>query len=137
MNGKNMMEIFKAFGSHAPGGFIVCRADGDEEILYANDTAVHLFECDSVEEFFLYTNGRTRGTVAPEEYNREVCGAEALSRWNDPVHGSISPAVFIPALEEAHLIHLLDSFVVGQVCQTVRERMDHGEAPQTAHGSGW
>ena len=48
---------------------------------------------------------------------REVCGFEALSRWNDPERGLISPAVFIPVLENAHLIDRLDLYVIQRVCE--------------------
>ncbi|MFC2662544.1 MAG: EAL domain-containing protein, partial [Eubacterium sp.] len=58
-----------------------------------------------------------------------ICGAEALSRWHDPEYGNISPAVFIPVLEQAHVIHLLDSYVVKQTCESIREVLDHGDEP--------
>ena len=45
----------------------------------------------------------------------KVCDEEALSRWIDPVKGFLSPADFIPALEEAKLIYKLDLYVVEQV----------------------
>ena len=40
---------------------------------------------------------------------KEVCGFEALARWDDPVYGLLTPNIFIPALEESHQIHKLDS----------------------------
>ncbi|MGN0361795.1 MAG: EAL domain-containing protein [Bilifractor sp.] len=59
----------------------------------------------------------------------DVCGVESLSRWNDPERGFISPAVFIPALEQAHLIHILDTYVVQKACENIREVMDNGDEP--------
>ena len=47
----------------------------------------------------------------------ETCGFEALARWDDPVHGSIPPSVFVPALEEAQLIQKLDGYLVKRVCE--------------------
>ncbi|MBO4592115.1 MAG: EAL domain-containing protein [Eubacterium sp.] len=41
---------------------------------------------------------------------------EALARWIDPVYGFLSPADFIPVLEEARLIHKIDMFIAKQVC---------------------
>ena len=48
---------------------------------------------------------------------REICGFEALARWNDPVHGMISPGIFVPVLEEAHLSPQLDLYIIEQVCR--------------------
>lgn len=48
---------------------------------------------------------------------REICGFEALARWRDPVHGMISPGVFVPVLEDAHLSPQLDLYIIERVCQ--------------------
>ena len=56
----------------------------------------------------------------------ERCGYEALSRWIDPEHGMISPAVFIEVLEDAHLIDLLDLYIIEKVCEDLRFVMDKG-----------
>jgi diguanylate cyclase (GGDEF)-like protein/PAS domain S-box-containing protein len=37
----------------------------------------------------------------------EVIGAEALVRWRHPQRGMISPALFVPLVEDTELIHLL------------------------------
>ncbi|MDD6789513.1 MAG: EAL domain-containing protein, partial [Lachnospira sp.] len=55
-----------------------------------------------------------------------LCGFEALSRWDDPTLGMISPAVFVPVLEEAALIDRLDQFVLRRVLGILRDRMDNG-----------
>lgn len=54
----------------------------------------------------------------------ELCGLEALSRWVDPHIGFLSPASFIPVLEQVRLIHRLDAFVLEEVCRTLRQRLD-------------
>lgn len=56
----------------------------------------------------------------------DLCGFEALARWNDPERGLLSPAVFIPTLEHAHLIHKLDVCVVEAVCRHMAQRMELG-----------
>ena len=50
---------------------------------------------------------------------REICGFEALARWRDPAHGMISPGVFVPVLEDAHLSPQLDLYIIERVCQDV------------------
>ena len=47
----------------------------------------------------------------------KLCGFEALARWIDPEYGMISPAVFVPALEEANLVYKLDFCILEKVCQ--------------------
>ncbi|MCR5401280.1 MAG: GGDEF domain-containing phosphodiesterase [Treponema sp.] len=51
----------------------------------------------------------------------KVCGAEALARWNDPIHGFLAPATFIPVLEEYHQIHKLDMYILETVCQDIEK----------------
>jgi diguanylate cyclase (GGDEF)-like protein/PAS domain S-box-containing protein len=43
-------------------------------------------------------------------------GAEALLRWNDPQHGVVSPAEFIPLSEETGLILPLGQWVIEAAC---------------------
>ena len=47
--------------------------------------------------------------------NGKVCDVEALARWIDPVKGFMSPADFIPYLEQSGLIYKLDLYVLEQV----------------------
>lgn len=56
--------------------------------------------------------------------SRTLAGYEALARWQDPVRGLISPAAFIPALEEIHAIHKLDLYMVDQICSLYGPRND-------------
>ncbi|MDO4803574.1 MAG: EAL domain-containing protein [Lachnospiraceae bacterium] len=58
--------------------------------------------------------------------NGKICDVEALSRWKDPVKGILSPAYFIPALEEAGLIYKLDLYMVDQVLEAIRIQMEEG-----------
>ncbi len=58
--------------------------------------------------------------------NGKICDEEALSRWIDPVKGFLSPADFIPALEEAKLIYKLDLYVVEQVLAKMKRQAEVG-----------
>ncbi|MDO4807100.1 MAG: EAL domain-containing protein [Coriobacteriales bacterium] len=42
----------------------------------------------------------------------DICGEEALARWMDPTYGLLTPAQFIPALEEAAISYKLDLHMV-------------------------
>ncbi|MBQ7583315.1 MAG: bifunctional diguanylate cyclase/phosphodiesterase [Lachnospiraceae bacterium] len=59
---------------------------------------------------------------------KELCGFEALARWDDPTYGFLSPGVFIPVLEEYRQIHKLDACIFEQVCKNMREGFDRGLA---------
>ncbi|MBO5620688.1 MAG: bifunctional diguanylate cyclase/phosphodiesterase, partial [Butyrivibrio sp.] len=58
----------------------------------------------------------------------KVCGYEALARWQDPVMGIISPAIFVEVLESVHLIHKLDICIIDMVCSDIRDDIDSGYA---------
>lgn len=55
-----------------------------------------------------------------------VCDEEALSRWIDPVKGFLSPADFIPALEDARLIWKLDLYMVDRILEKMKEQAEKG-----------
>ena len=59
----------------------------------------------------------------------KVCDEEALSRWIDPVRGFLSPADFIPTLEEARLIYKLDLYVVERVLEKLKKQAEAGLYP--------
>ena len=60
--------------------------------------------------------------VSTPEY--KLIGAEALLRWNCEQYGSVSPAVFIPILEESGLIIPVGKYVLWQAAQTCKKWRD-------------
>ena len=58
--------------------------------------------------------------------NGQVCSEEALARWIDPDTGMLSPAEFIPVLENAHLLYKLDLYMVEQICQDMKAKQANG-----------
>lgn len=58
----------------------------------------------------------------------EIIGAEALVRWMRDGK-MVSPAEFVPYMEQVGLICDLDFIVFEQVCKQIREWLDHGIRP--------
>ena len=50
-----------------PGGFFIYRADGDEELIYANKAVPRLFNCSTLEEFREWTGNSFKGIVHTED----------------------------------------------------------------------
>ncbi len=46
----------------------------------------------------------------------EVHGVEALLRWNHPIYGMLSPALFIPALEKGKKMFDVTDWIIEKVC---------------------
>ncbi|KPX02727.1 putative bifunctional diguanylate cyclase/phosphodiesterase [Pseudomonas savastanoi] len=49
-----------------------------------------------------------------------ISGLEALLRWNHPEQGMVSPAEFIPILEDTGLIIPVGEWVIRNVCETIK-----------------
>ena len=56
----------------------------------------------------------------------QVCHEEALARWIDPDKGFLSPADFIPALEEYNSIYKLDLHIVDCVLKKLMQQKARG-----------
>ncbi|WP_459476021.1 sensor domain-containing protein [Pseudomonas sp. No.117] len=52
---------------------------------------------------------------------RRLTGVEALLRWEHPVRGHVSPAEFIPVLEEIGLVVQVGDWVIREACRQMRE----------------
>ena len=55
------------FMEEIPGGFMIYRASGGEEIVYVNRGLLRIFQCDDWEQFRELTGGSFRGLVHPED----------------------------------------------------------------------
>lgn len=58
--------------------------------------------------------------------SERVVGVESLLRWSHPEKGPVSPAVFIPLLEELSLIQPLGEWILHHACWQQREWLDNG-----------
>lgn len=52
--------------------------------------------------------------------DRSICGCEALMRWDDPVHGRVSPEHFIPVAEQHGLIGTLTNWALQTAARELR-----------------
>lgn len=64
--------------------------------------------------------------------NKQFIGTEVLLRWTHDVLGPISPAVFIPALEETGLINKVGEWVLASACLQHQEWIRKGALPSDA-----
>lgn len=61
--------------------------------------------------------------------SQTISGVEALLRWQHPKHGIISPALFIPLLEEMGLMSEVGEWVLKTVCRQNAEWQARGLPP--------
>ena len=83
------------------------------------------------ESFETAVENREFSVYFQPQYNHStgaLIGAEALVRWISPEHGFISPADFVPTLEEMGLIPVLDLYVFDCVCDFLKKCIDSGKA---------
>ncbi len=62
----NMAEMLATMSE----GFFVYQATGDEKILYANPKVLHIFGCETMEEFYQLVNSSFQTLVHPEDIKR-------------------------------------------------------------------
>lgn len=70
------------------------------------------------QEFYLNYQPQYKGA------NRSVHGAEALIRWHSDKFNSVSPAHFIPLLEETGMIIPVGEWVINTACQQAKKWQD-------------
>ncbi|HTQ99953.1 MAG TPA: EAL domain-containing protein [Candidatus Acidoferrum sp.] len=56
-----------------------------------------------------------------ELLTNRVVGAEALLRWRNPELGDVSPALFVPLVEELELIFPIGRWVIDRACAQMRQ----------------
>lgn len=92
---------------------------------YEHEVAFHR----TLTEFqYALSNGRITYHLQPQVDMKtgEIIGAEALTRWIDKDSSLISPATFIPALEESGFVVTLDKYIWQGVASWLRERINRG-----------
>ncbi|MFO0490309.1 MAG: putative bifunctional diguanylate cyclase/phosphodiesterase, partial [Curvibacter sp.] len=125
-------------------GICVCPEDGDDvETLVRNaDTAMYEAKQRGRGQYCFYQASMTENAQAKAHLDQLLrlalhspeltlhyqplvdaqgrpAGAEALSRWNSPQLGLVSPAQFIPVSEESGFLVPLGAWVLGEACRQV------------------
>ncbi len=98
----------------------------DDDLKKKNDLRQYVI--DNFEKAFKQRYFKVYYQKEVRTFTGKVCGYEALARWMDPEHGMISPAVFVEVLEEVHLIHKLDIYMIEAVCRELRDDINYGMA---------
>jgi len=62
------MTLVETIGSYLPGGFFIYKAEGNEELMYANKAVFDIYGCDGLEDFKKLTGYTFKGMVHPDDY---------------------------------------------------------------------
>jgi diguanylate cyclase (GGDEF)-like protein len=106
---------------HNPGSTYIEYSDALQEQLDIEEYVEHHID-EAVEKGWIipYYQPQIRSITG------QLCGMEALARWQDPVYGLLTPNKFVDILEESRQLHKLDCYMVQQVCRDIRDRMNAG-----------
>lgn len=91
------------------------------------ETDFHKYIADHIDDAI--ANGHIQIYYQPviRTMSGKLCGMEALARWIDPDLGLISPANFVPVLEDDNIIYKLDMYVIEQVMEHLCSVRDAGK----------
>ena len=69
-----------------PGGFFIYEAEGDEKIIFADINVIHLFGCETFEEFMDYVSGSFTGMVHPDDLHTVENQIQAQTLFGEKRH---------------------------------------------------
>lgn len=85
---ENIQELRTACGimEEMPGGVLICRANDDLQILYANQELLHIFQCDSINDFREFTKNSFLGMIHPDDLDtvKEIIHAQERDKLGHP-----------------------------------------------------
>jgi diguanylate cyclase (GGDEF)-like protein len=103
------MALYRAKES-GRGGYRFFKREMDETIRERRTLARELRHAISADQLTLHYQPQARAA------DGEICGFEALVRWNHPVRGMMPPLSFIPIAEKSGLIVPLGEWVLRRAC---------------------
>ena len=117
---------------HADIAMYRAKSAGGGHCFYSRDMGEQLSRnLDMVQRFNLaLANGHLQLHYQPKISLRDgtLTGAEALLRWHDPEWGWVSPAEFLPVIEERGMMSRLGDWVLTQACRQLHDWEDAGLA---------
>ena len=66
---EHTIPVVEEIGRHMPGGFFIYKAEGNKELLYANQAVFDIYGCRDLEEFKQLTGYTFRGMLHPDDYD--------------------------------------------------------------------
>ncbi|MCU7836668.1 MAG: EAL domain-containing protein [gamma proteobacterium symbiont of Taylorina sp.] len=93
-----------------------------------NESVQQFLRIDNAIRQSLRNNGEGLSLVFQPQYTidgKQIIGAEALIRYQDPEFGIISPGEFIPIVEETRQIIQLGNWIIEQAIKQFKEVIDH------------
>lgn len=139
--------IVEQITSRMPGGFFIYHADGNGEIIYANQSLFRMYSCSNLEEFKAHTGYTFRGLVHPNDWERvdesirsqveerdgfdyveyQIVRRDGAVRWIEDfgrfVHTDTFGDVFYVFVDDATERHQKEQLVQERLCTL--ERLEH------------
>ena len=75
LNEETLLAV-EGIGRYIPGGFFIYKAEGDGELLFANQAVRQIFGCADAREFDELTGSTFRGMVHPDDYEAVIASIE-------------------------------------------------------------
>ena len=106
-----------------PSPFCFYRADADEAFAAKWELVEQMERSLKEDDFVVYLQPKVRIG------DTRIVGAEALIRWRHPRRGMLVPELFIPPLEEYHMMPRVDRHLFEIVCKKLVDWMHEGKKP--------
>ena len=100
--------------------YVLCTQDVIQEMAQERQLQGEISAAFEREEFQLYVQFYVNARTG------QIVGGEALSRWQHPDRGFLTPGYFIPLMERENLIDQMDYYILDKVCALLSELDEQG-----------